>query len=66
MTVEAMREELASEYPGELWRKKVMGMPGYQVMKVYTSIQARKAKKPRAPFGEQMSLLSPKGRLLFK
>lgn len=66
MTIEAMREELADEYPGALWRAKVMQMPGYQVLKVYTSIQQRKAKKPKAPYGEQMSLFTKNGRLLFK
>ena len=69
MTIEAMREELLDEYPGDAWRKRVMDMPNYQVLKVYTSIQERKAKKqrtPKAPYGEQMSLLSDRGRLLFK
>lgn len=66
MSIEAMREDLLREYPGQPWRNRVMAMPDYQVMKVYTSIQTRKKSKPKAPFGEQMSLFSEKGRLLFK
>ena len=67
-TIEMMRRDLMSEYPGELWKQKVRNMPGYQVVKVYTSIQERKAKrrKPKAPFAEQLSLLTDEGRLLFK
>ena len=66
MTIEAMREELLDEYPGDAWRKRVMDMPDYQVLKVFTSIRDRKVRKPKAPYAEQMSLLSERGRLLFK
>ena len=69
MTIEAMREELISEYPGVKWRIKVLGMPNAQVVKIYGDIQERKAKKqrlPKAPYGEQLSMFSDRGRLLFK
>lgn len=68
MTTECMREELISEYPGELWRNRVMEMSDHQVLREYKSIQERKEKrkKIRPPYGEQMSLLSDRGRLLFK
>lgn len=68
MTTECMREELISEYPGELWRKHVMEMSDHQVLREYKTIRERKEKrkKIRPPYGEQMSLLSDRGRLLFK
>lgn len=68
MSIEQMREDLLREYPGDLWRQRVLSMPGYQVLKIYTSIQERKAKgrKPKAPFAEQLSLLTERGRPLFK
>ena len=77
MSIEQMREDLLQEYPGERWRQRVLSMPGYEVLKKYTSIQERKAKRrfriedpetglPKAPFGEQLSLLNNGSVLLFK
>lgn len=45
--VEVKRQFVASLYPGEKWKKKVIAMPESQVIAIYFREQARKGEKER-------------------
>ena len=36
MTIEQMRSALVAMYPGAKWRERVLNMPDYQVVAVYS------------------------------
>ena len=44
MNVDLMRAEIAKEYPGDNWEKKVKRMPDKQVLAVYHSFRDKERK----------------------
>jgi len=51
MTVESMRREIATKYPGEGWKKKVKNMHESQVIAVYHKFLKEDKKPVKAPKG---------------
>jgi len=57
MNTEVMRQEIAKEYPGDNWKKKVKRMPDKQVIAVYYSFKNKERMKKLER--EMFDLLTP-------